>query len=93
MKQTLRHLIAEGNTKRCLELDVTQFYVLTNLGYSQLLRGQYAAAKKTYERLKGKKDGEGTDYKAIILKDLADLKAERITHTDVARMKAEIAQW
>jgi hypothetical protein len=66
---------------------------IKDLGHSQLLRGQYAAAKKTYQQLKGKKDGQGTDYKAVILKDLADLEAEGITHQDMARMKAEIAAW
>jgi hypothetical protein len=85
--------LAEKAALRCLELDAAQIYVFTNLGHSQLLRGQYAAAKKTYQQLKGKKDGEGTDYKAVILKDLAELEAEGITHPDVARMKMEIAGW
>jgi tetratricopeptide (TPR) repeat protein len=87
------YALAEKSSLRCLELDATQIYVFTNLGHSQLLRGQYAAAKKTYQQLKGKKDAQGNDYKGVILKDLADLEAEGITHKDVARMKAEIETW
>jgi tetratricopeptide (TPR) repeat protein len=85
--------LAEKSALRCLELDKTQEFAYSNLGHSQLLRGQYTAAKTTYEQLKGKKDKEGKHYKQIILDDFKALEAEGITHKDMPRMKAEIEKW
>ena len=85
--------LSEKAALRCLELDNTQEWVLTNLGHSQLLRGHYAVAKATYARLKGKKDSEGKDYKQVLLDDLNALEAEGITHKDFAQARAAIEKW
>ena len=90
---TKDYTLSEKAAQRCLELDNTQEWVLTNLGHSQLLRGQYAAAKASYEKLKGKKDNEGKDYKQVILDDLKALEAEGITHKDFAQARASIEKW
>jgi hypothetical protein len=87
------YALVEKAALRCLDLDKTKEYVYTNLGHSQLLRGQYAAAKTTYQQLKGKKNNEGKAYKQVILDDFKALEAEGITHKDMPRMKAEIAKW
>jgi cation transport regulator ChaC len=87
------YALAERVALRCLELDKTQEWVLTNLGHSQLLRGQYDNAKTTYGKLKGKKNNENKDYKQVLLNDMNELAAEGITHKDMARMKAEIEKW
>jgi len=87
------YALSEKAALRCLELDKTQEWVLTNLGHSQLLRGQFAAAKATYEKLKGKKDNEGNDYKQVLLDDLSTLEAEGITHKDFAQARAAIEKW
>jgi tetratricopeptide (TPR) repeat protein len=86
-------ILAEKAARRCLELDKTQEYVLTSLGHSQLLRGQYQAARATYEKLKGKKDGAGKDYKDLLLQDFQDLEAAGISHKDIARVREEIEKW
>jgi tetratricopeptide (TPR) repeat protein len=87
------YALSEKAARRCLELDETQVYVLTNLGHSQILRGQYNAGMATYEKLKGKKGGEGKDYKQVLLNDLKALEAEGITHKDFAQAKAAIEKW
>ncbi len=87
------YILSEKAALRSLELDKTQEWVLTNLAHSQLLRGQYAAAKATYEKLKGKKNGEGKDYKVVIIQDFIDLEAGGITHKKIAKIKVEIEKW
>jgi tetratricopeptide (TPR) repeat protein len=87
------YALSEKAARRCLELDETQAYVLTNLGHSQILRGQYNAGMATYEKLKGKKDGEGKDYKQVLLNDLKALEAEGITHKDFVQARAAIEKW
>jgi len=87
------YALSEKAASRCLELDKTQERVIANHGHSQLLRGQYDKARATYSKLKGKKNGEGKNYKEILLKDFAYLEAEGISHKDMARMKAEIEKW
>ena len=87
------YTLAEKAALRCIALDNTQEYVYTNLGHSQLLRGQYKQAMTTYQKLKGKKDTAGKDYKQVLLDDLKQLEAARITHKDFARAKAEIQKW
>jgi tetratricopeptide (TPR) repeat protein len=84
---------SEKAALRCLELDKTKDEALMTLGHSQLLRGQYTAAKTTYEQLKGKKDNEGKNYKELILDDFKYFEAKGITHGDMPRMKAEIEKW
>lgn len=84
---------AEKYALRCLELDKTQESVLSNLGHSQLFRGQFKNALFTYNRLKGKKNNQGKDYKYIILNDFKILESEGITHKDMPRMKVEIEKW
>jgi tetratricopeptide (TPR) repeat protein len=84
---------SEKAARRCLELDETQVYVMTNLGHSQLLRGQYKAGMATYEKLKGKKDEKNKDYKDIILKDLQELEAAGVSHPDVAKARKVIEKW
>ena len=74
-------------------MDETNTNIYPNLGHSQLLRGQYAAAIIIYEQLKDKKDNGGKDYKQVILDDFKKLEAEGITHKDMPRMKAEIEKW
>jgi tetratricopeptide (TPR) repeat protein len=90
---TKDYALSEKSALRCLELDNSQEWALTNLGHSQLLHGQYVAAKATYEKLKGKKDDKGKDYKQVLLDDLNALEAEGITHKDFAQARAAIEKW
>jgi len=85
--------LSEKAALRCLELDTSQEWVLTNLGYSYLLRGQYQQAQTTYEKLKEKKDGEGNGYHQVLLNDFAALEQAGITHPDMAKMKAWVTGW
>jgi tetratricopeptide (TPR) repeat protein len=87
------YALAEKAALRCLELDNTQEYVLTNLGHSQILRGQYDKGIATYQKLKGKKDNEGKDYKSVLIQDLNDLEVAGISHRDFAKAKEEIGKW
>ena len=75
------------------EISPNEKSLLQFLGHSQLLRGKYSEAKASYEKLKGKKDSEGKDYKQALLNDFKALEAEGITHKDMPRMKAEIEKW
>ena len=81
--------LAEHAALRCLALDPEQTYVYTNLGHAHLLRGDFAKAKAAYFHLKGKKNGDGEDYKIVLEKDFKDLEAEGITHKGMA----EIRKW
>ena len=79
---------------------VSDFYITISpsrsiiyLGLNQLLNNDYYNAQITYQKLKGKKDDEGKDYKQRILDDLKALEAEGITHKDIGKMKAEIEKW
>jgi tetratricopeptide (TPR) repeat protein len=87
------YALSEKAARRCLELDETRAFVLTNLGHSQILRGQYNSGMTTYEKLKGKKDSEGKDYKQVLLNTLTALEAEGITHKDFAQARAAIEKW
>ena len=55
--------------------------------------GQYTAAKTTYEQLKGKKNREGKDYKAVLLQAFADFKSAGIRHKDLTRVRGKIEKW
>ncbi|MEI7587140.1 tetratricopeptide repeat protein [Runella sp.] len=87
------YALSEKAARRCLELDETQTYVLTNLGHSQILRGQYNSGMATYEKLKGKKDDNNKDYKTLILEDLQSLEEAGVSHPDVAKARKAIEKW
>jgi len=87
------YALSEKAARRCLQLDETQVYVLTNLGHSQILRGQYKAGIAAYEKLKSKKDGNGKDYKVVILEDLQVLEEAGISHPDVAKARKDLEKW
>ena len=81
--------LSQRAARRCLALDPEQIWVYTNLGHSQLLRGDITNAKAAYLHLKGKKDGTGKDYKLVLGEDFQALEAEGITHKGMA----EIRKW
>ncbi|MEO1437920.1 MAG: hypothetical protein AAFV80_20430, partial [Bacteroidota bacterium] len=90
---TKDYKLSESSAHRCLELDQSQIYVYTNLGHSQILRGQFKKGLKSYNHLKGKNDESGKAYKIIILEDLDALEAENITHPDFEKVRAELEKW
>ncbi|MEI7587141.1 tetratricopeptide repeat protein [Runella sp.] len=87
------YALSEKAARHCLDLDETQAYVLANLGHSQILRGQYKAGMGTYEKLKGKKNGNNKDYKTVILEDLQALEEAGVSHPDVAKAREAIEKW
>ena len=69
------YALAEKTGLRCLALDASNQYVWTNIGHARYLAGRPAESHEAWLHLKGQKDGEGRDYKAVLEKDWQDLEA------------------
>ena len=69
------YALAEKAGLRCLALDASNQYVWTNIGHARYLAGRKAESHEAWLHLKGQKDGEGRDYKAVLEKDWQDLEA------------------
>ncbi|MBX2979464.1 MAG: tetratricopeptide repeat protein [Flavobacteriales bacterium] len=82
---------AQQAAERGLQLDPSEVWINTNLALAHLYQGHYQEAAAIYQRMKVQQYGEGT-YRATFLEDLDALEAEGITHPDVARARALLAE-
>ena len=78
---------AEKSARKGLETAPSQQWINTNLALSLLFQGKYKKAEAVYVQFKDKPYDETMDFKAVFLKDLADLEAAGITHPDVERVR------
>jgi len=82
---------SQDAAEHLLSLDPSLYAVLTKLGHSHLLRGEWDKARAVYEQyIANEKDP--AEAKATLLKDWDDLEKAGVTHKDMEKARAWVKE-